>query len=53
MHRALGMISIVRIVFLSSTRYGPKSEINKPFVPETTESACFRLRIVLFAYIYV
>ena len=33
-------VSIVRIVPLSSCCYGLKSEINQPFVPETTEFAC-------------
>ena len=33
-------VSIVKSVSLSSCRYGLKLEINKPFVPETTECAC-------------
>ena len=34
-------VSIVRIVSLSSCSHEPRSqEINQPFVPETTESAC-------------
>ena len=43
-------VRIVRIVSLSTCRYGPKSEINKPFVSETTESACFRLHLYLYMF---
>ena len=47
-------VSIVRIVSLSSCRHEPKSEIYKPFVSETTESACFRLCFVFVsAFVYV
>ena len=34
---------------LSSYRHEPKSEINKPFVPETTVSACVGICIIVMA----
>ena len=42
-----GGVSIIRIVSLSSCRHRPKPEIYEPFVPETTDSACFRICIII------
>ena len=36
---------------LSSCHHGPKSEVNKPFVSETKESACVCVRIVLLLWL--
>ena len=47
---------LLRIVSLSSCNHEQKSEINKTFIPKTTESACFRLCFVfvcVFEYVYV
>ena len=42
-------ISAVRILSLSSRRHGPKPEVNKPIVFETTESAYV---LCLYTYLY-
>ena len=42
-----GGASIGSIVSLSSCNYGPKPEINKPFVPKTTESTCICICITV------
>ena len=49
----IGMgVSRVRIVSLSSCRHEPKSEMNKLFVPETTESACICIVYLCMYYYY-
>ena len=44
--RTLGMVSIVRIVSLSPRVEEPKSEVNKPFVPEQRSHLCVCIAFV-------